>query len=113
MHELAIAESIVNISLREFKRSNLTSVKSIGIRIGVLSGVDPSALEFGFETIIMNTPLSGAKLKIEMVPVSAVCRSCGTPFETSEFIFICPNCSSGDIEVKRGQELDIIYLEAD
>jgi hydrogenase nickel incorporation protein HypA/HybF len=113
MHELRIAESIVDITLREIERRNIAAVKSIGIRIGVISGVNPSALEFSFEAITTETPLAGAKLKIEEIPARGICRSCKRNFEVAEFIFVCPNCFSGDIELKQGEELDIVYLETE
>jgi len=113
MHELAIAESIVNIALREIEQKSITTVQSAGVRIGAISGVNPSALEFSFEAIIVNTPLSGAKLKVEEIPAGGICRACKTAFEVTEFIFVCPHCFSGDLEINQGQELDIAYLETE
>ncbi len=113
MHELGIAESIVNIVLKECSNNRIAKVTTVGVRIGILSGVNSSALEFSFEAITADTPLSGASLRIEEIPASGTCRSCKKSFEVQECIFICPNCSSGDIEIQKGQELDIIYLETE
>jgi len=91
----------------------LTSIGKVGLRIGVLTNVDPEALCFGYETIVVDTPLAGSTLEIESLPVKAICRKCGHSFEAHDFIFICPNCESGDNEVTQGQELEIAYLEAE
>jgi len=113
MHELRIAESIMHTALREMESRKLRVVKTIGLRIGALSGVNVSSLEFGFEALVPETPLAGAKLNIEEIPVRGNCRLCGKDFEVNEFVFVCPNCFSGDIEIKQGQELDLVYIEAD
>ena len=113
MHELSIASSIVETVTSEMTSRGLTSIKKIGLRIGALANVDSEALRFGYETIIVDTPLAGSTLEIEYLSVKATCRKCGLNFEAHDFIFICPNCESGDNEVTQGQELDIAFLEAE
>ncbi len=113
MHELGIADNIVTAVLKEMSERNLRSVSAIALRIGAMTDIVPEALEFGFEVLIRETPLHGARLKIERVPVKGHCRACGTEFEVEEFIFVCPECSSGDIIVTQGTELDIAYLEVE
>lgn len=113
MHELAIANSIVKTVLDEAKRQNLGRVSSVGLRIGLLSDVVPEALEFGFSAITKGTPLEGARLKIENVPVQAECTDCAARFGVKELVFQCPECQSGNIELKQGQELEIVYIEVE
>jgi hydrogenase nickel incorporation protein HypA/HybF len=113
MHELSIASSIIETITAEMLSRGLTSISKVGLRIGALTNVDPEALRFGYETIIVDTPLVGSTLEIESLPVKAICRKCGHSFEANDFIFICPNCESGDNEVTQGKELDIEYLEAE
>lgn len=111
MHELSLATSIVDSVLQEVARKQLPPVQTIALRLGALSNVDPEALRFGFEAIIIDTPLANAKLEIELVPVQGKCRACNREFNVVDFIFICPFCQSGKIETTRGDELDIAYLE--
>ncbi|MDZ7292026.1 MAG: hydrogenase maturation nickel metallochaperone HypA [candidate division KSB1 bacterium] len=113
MHELSIATSIVETVLQEIQRQNLPPVQTIAVRIGALSSVDPEALRFGYEAITPDTPLANTKLEIEFVPVQAKCRACGQEFAVEDFVFACPLCDSGQIEVMRGEELDIAYLEVE
>jgi len=113
MHELGIADNIVTAVLKEMNDRKLKSVSAIALRIGAMTDIVTDALEFGFEILIRETPLEGARLKIERVPVKGHCRGCGTDFEVEEFIFVCPKCSSGDIVVTQGTELDIAYLEVE
>lgn len=111
MHELSIANAIVDTVLQEIQRKNLPPVQAIALRIGALSSVDPEALRFGFDSIIPDTPLAKTKLEIEFVPVQGKCRACGQAFAVEDLVFACPHCQSGQIEVARGEELDIAYLE--
>ena len=113
MHELAIAESIVNSVLAEAAKRDNARVTSVAVRIGALNDIVPDALQFGFESIIIDTPLAGAVLKIESIPIKGQCRSCHKDFEVEEYVFVCPNCYAGDIEVTQGQELEIAYIELD
>jgi hydrogenase nickel incorporation protein HypA/HybF len=111
MHELSIAASIVDAVLQEIRRQNLQHVQTIVVRAGALSNVVPESLQFGFEAIIPGTPLAETKLRIEQVPVQGKCRACHQEFEIHDFIFSCPRCQSEQIDVTRGEELDIAYLE--
>lgn len=111
MHELSIATSIVDSVLQEIARKSLPPVQTIALRIGALSNVDPEALRFGFAATVMDTPLAGAKLEIEFVPVQGKCRACNHEFAVRDFVFACPHCDSGQIDMTRGDELDIAYLE--
>jgi hydrogenase nickel incorporation protein HypA/HybF len=113
MHELSIATSIVETVLQEIARKRLPAVQTIAVRVGALSSVDPEALRFGFESIIVDTPLAKTKLEIEFVPVQGKCRACNSEFAVQDFVFICPRCDSGQIDMTRGDELDIAYLEVE
>ncbi|MDZ7363260.1 MAG: hydrogenase maturation nickel metallochaperone HypA [candidate division KSB1 bacterium] len=113
MHELSIASAIVDTVTQEIKRQNLPPVQTIVVRIGALSSVVPEALQFGFEAIIPDTLLANTKLQIEWTPVQGKCRVCNHEFTVEDFVFACPACQSGQIEVTRGDELEIAFLEVD
>jgi len=113
MHELRVATEIIEIVCKEMERRKLSGLKEVGLRLGALSGFDAGALSFSFEAAVMDTPLDGAKLNIEQVPVKGTCRSCGKDFEVNEFVFICPHCGSTEIDMTQGDELDIVYLVED
>ncbi len=113
MHELSIASSIVNTVIQEVKTRNIKSVSKIGLKIGALTDIVPDSLQFGFAAITKNTELAQTKLLIEIIRVKGYCKKCQTNFEVMEFIFICPNCQSNDINMNQGNELEIAYIEAD
>lgn len=111
MHELSIANSILNIVLNEKTTKNLSDIKAIGLRIGALSGILPDALEFSFDAIKKETPLENTVLEISEIPISGICKSCNQKFSVSDYIFECPKCNSSSIDVDKGQEMDIEYIE--
>ena len=111
MHELSIAQSIFKTVLGEMEKNQVKSVEKIGLRIGKLSGILPDALEFSFDAIKSDTALAQTTLEMEIVPIQGKCHDCEETFTVEDFIFACPHCSSGHIEIERGQELEIAYLE--
>ena len=69
MHELSVASSIIEIVLAEVKNKNLGQVKEIGLKVGVLSGIMPDSLEFGFDALKQETALAQTRVVIETVPL--------------------------------------------
>jgi hydrogenase nickel incorporation protein HypA/HybF len=113
MHELRIATEIIDVVRDEMTRRHLNRVTEVYLNLGALTGVDPEALAFGFEAATADTPLSGAALKINRIPVGGKCRTCRSDFELNEYVFVCPKCGSSDLEIFRGEELDIAYFLGD
>jgi hydrogenase nickel incorporation protein HypA/HybF len=110
MHELRIAQEIINITQREMVTRKLNNISKIGLKIGALSGIDPEALSFGFEASTADSELAGVELDIEFIPVKGKCDSCRADFEVDDFLFICPQCGSNEVTVTEGEELNIAYF---
>lgn len=76
-----------------------------------MAGVVVDSLEFCFSAIIAGTPLEGAMLEIERVPIAAHCKACELRFEVEHFAFSCPSCDSTEIELVSGRELEVVEVE--
>jgi hydrogenase nickel incorporation protein HypA/HybF len=111
MHELALAESIVKIVDGEMKKHPGSKAIRVAIKLGALHEIVPDALQFGFDSMTVQTSLEGAKLDIERIPIMGRCRSCNHEFEIEEYMFICPQCYTGDIEMTQGDILEISHIE--
>lgn len=107
MHELSIAESVVDAVL---ERTGERPVSCVRVRVGRLSGVVADALDFCFELATVGTPLQGASLEIEQPGGTAHCRSCGHDFVLEDLILLCP-CGSADVDVLTGGELSVMSVE--
>jgi hydrogenase nickel incorporation protein HypA/HybF len=112
MHELAIAESIVDAVDTRAAECNATRVKGVRLRIGEASGVVTDSLTFCFEMLTsLNPTLAGAQLLIDIVPHRAWCRHCAREFPVTNFIVQCPTCQEWDAKVISGTELQILDME--
>jgi hydrogenase nickel incorporation protein HypA/HybF len=108
MHELSIAEAVVDIAVRH---ADGRPVSVVDLRVGHLRQVVPSALEFAFELVAQGTVLEGAELRMETVPATGLCRTCGEETFLPDFPLCCRHCGGFDVEVTRGEELLVDSLE--
>ncbi len=112
MHEMGIAQQMVTIALESIPEDEETPrVQTMNLRIGSMAAVVEDSLRFCFEIITKDTPLEGTALVIEHVPLKLRCSACGNEWETETPAFRCPACSSGEVEIIAGRELDIDSLE--
>src|SRR3954447_10938346 len=108
MHELSIADALVQIVSRHADGRRVTRVE---VKVGHLRQVVPDALEFAFELVAQGTPAEGAELVMEEVPADVRCRSCGAESRLEAFPAHCAPCGSLDVEVTGGDELLVDALE--
>ncbi|MEJ5300575.1 MAG: hydrogenase maturation nickel metallochaperone HypA [Thermodesulforhabdaceae bacterium] len=111
MHETSIAEMLCDIALEEAKKYSISRVSSLTVQIGEMAAVVPEALKFAFSIISQGTPLEGAQLNIEIVPIVAWCSQCNEPFEVENFSFKCPGCGMVSDRYLSGQELLLVSIE--
>jgi len=110
MHELSIAQALVEQVQKIAQESNSGKVTRITLRIGKLAGVDPDALSFAFPLAAEGTPLQNTQLDFISVEPELRCRKCGKSVE-AEFVSACLHCGSQDLELKQGRELLIESVE--
>ena len=112
MHEMGIALQIVEIASASLPPDlGAARVAAVNLKIGKLAAVVPESLRFCFDVAIKDTPLAGAKLVIEEVPVVARCQDCNARWTIDEPVFICQTCQSGSLDILSGRELDIESIE--
>jgi len=113
MHEMSIAQSLIDILREEMTRHGATVLKSVRLRIGQLSAVVPESLSFCFEVITSDTDMEGAKLLMDVIPLEATCLECHKEFHIKDYSFSCPHCSSPNIETTSGHDLSIVEMEVE
>ena len=111
MHELSIMQSALNQALDQAREAGASRVHEIRLRIGVLSGVVPDALQFAFEALASGTPAEGAVLTIEHVPARFWCAMCDREFEAARMFAECPDCGTPSGKLRGGRELELASLE--
>lgn len=113
MHELGIAQSIVEIAEKNARAQGARRVLEVTVVIGTLSGVMAEALEFCFDACCRGTLLDGSRLTIEQVPARARCCACSKEYALQNFFDNCPSCDSAASDMLSGEELRIKEMEID
>lgn len=112
MHEMGIAQQMVLIALDAIPGDiKNPRVEKLNLRIGKLAAVVEHSLSFCLEVITKDTPLEGAALVIEQVPVSLCCDSCKHQWQTDIPAFGCPVCKSGQVTMISGREIEVSSIE--
>lgn len=114
MHELSIAQSLVDAVEARATECKAVRVKSVRLEVGEASGIVADSLAFCFEMLTSLEPvLAGAQVLIDVVPHLARCRHCAKEFTITNFVAQCPTCEEWSDEVVSGTELRIIEMEFD
>ncbi|MCL4539252.1 MAG: hydrogenase maturation nickel metallochaperone HypA [Bacteroidetes bacterium] len=113
MHELSIAQSILDIVRENLSANGGGRLKSVRVKIGELAGVVPDSLDFCFGAITKGTEMEEARLEIERTGIVARCDECGRDFPIEGLVFRCPVCESAGIKVISGNELRVVEIEVE
>ena len=111
MHELSIAQSIVDIIEQYVPQEHRHTIHSIKVRIGDLAGVVPDSLAFSFTAVTAGTPIAHALLEIEHIPFVLHCTECLSDSTTEPGLAICPRCQSTHTQILSGTELQVVAIE--
>jgi hydrogenase nickel incorporation protein HypA/HybF len=113
MHELSIAQSLLEIIVDESKRHGLERINKVRLQVGAFAAVVPESLTFCFELVSRDTVASGAVIEIENVGVTARCDECDISFEVQDRVFLCPRCGGPASGLLSGRELTIMSIEGE
>jgi hydrogenase nickel incorporation protein HypA/HybF len=113
MHEMSIAQSLIDILEEEMTRHHAEVLKSVRLRLGELSAIVPDSLSFCFEIATKGTNMEGARLDMDIIPLKGVCQDCRKEFHIKEYVFECPHCGGKNIDTLSGQDLSIVEMEVE
>ncbi|CAG0911509.1 unnamed protein product [Cyprideis torosa] len=113
MHEMSIAESIIQIIEDEARKQSFKRVKHVWLEIGRFSGVEIEALTFCFDVVTRGGVAEGTALDIIELPGQAWCMGCSESVEVEQRYDACPRCGSYQLQVTGGEELRIKELEVE
>ena len=113
MHELSIAESLIDMIEENAVIHNFKKVTKITLEIGVLAGIEKSALFFCFDVAAKNTVAEDAELIILDKLAKGICRHCHQNVITSGWYQPCPHCGQMGIEINEGQQMMIKSLQVE
>lgn len=113
MHELGIANSILDAVRTEAVRYPSANFSRVGVKIGEMTAVDEEALRFCFEALTHNTDLQSLQLEIQLIPLRWRCGACGHEFRVVDYDYVCPQCAGAAGQCIGGEELELAYLEVE
>ena len=111
MHELSIAQNILDIVRDYVTEERYGEVQAVKVRLGELSGVQAESLDFCFSAIVGETALKHAALKIEHVPPRLHCAACGNSCAADGLLCRCPGCGDRNVKLVSGTELQVTEIE--
>lgn len=114
MHELPIAQSILEIALRHAESANAVRITDLYLVIGELSSVIDDSIQFHWEILSQGTLAEGSRLHFERIPAKLTCLDCSSDYMLEDKTLTpCPQCGSFQVKVIEGEEfrLDSIEIE--
>lgn len=113
MHELGIVFHIIKQIEEVGKENNLTSVSSVTLQIGEVSGVLHEYLHDCWKWACSKSELmQGSELIIENIKAVTFCENCSKEYDTVKYGKICPYCRSDNTYLVTGNESLIKEIEA-
>jgi len=113
MHEMSVAESLVELIEEESRIQSFSCVRVVKVMLGALGCVEPAALRFCFDAIAQGTIAEGARLDLEMISGEGWCPGCAKRVALMERYDSCPACGQCQVHMTAGDELRLAELEVD
>jgi hydrogenase nickel incorporation protein HypA/HybF len=111
MHELSVCQGLMRQVLEIAREHRAERVEQVVLRVGPLSGVEPSLLADAFPFASAGTVAEGAELVIEMENVKVRCLTCGAQTETTANRLVCGSCGDFRTQLVSGDELLLVSVQ--
>lgn len=113
MHEMSLAESMLQIIEESARTRNFRRVRTVVLEIGRFAAVEPDAMRFCFAAVTRGSIADGAQLEIIETPGEGRCIACGRTVALQEQYGLCPECGSAQIEIVAGSQMRVKNLEVE
>jgi hydrogenase nickel incorporation protein HypA/HybF len=111
MHELSVAQALVDQVERIVHEQHAARATAIRVRIGALSGVVPELLASAFPLAAAGTAAAPATLDLREAPIRIRCQACGAEGEAVANRLLCAACGDWHTQVISGDELILESVE--
>jgi hydrogenase nickel incorporation protein HypA/HybF len=110
MHEMSLAEAILQIVEDTAARQGFRRVTEVRLEVGALSGVEAEALTFCLDVVLKGSVANGARVELERVPGQGWCLGCGETVVVNALYDPCPRCGSYQVQATGGTEMRVMDL---
>lgn len=111
MHEMSLAQSIVEIVERTAKENHSNKVVSVRLIVGKLSGVEMHSLMQSLKIASQSTVMEKAEIFVDRLPGTAWCMNCGKTVPMERLGDACPECGGYQLRVNGGKEFRVSEIE--
>jgi len=111
VHELAVAQALVEQVDAVIDQHGATQASLIRVRIGPLAGVVPELLASAFPLAAAGSRMEHAELDLVDAPIKVRCQTCGAETEAAMNYLICGACGDWHTQVISGDELLLESVE--
>ena len=107
MHEMSLAESILQIVENAAAAQGFQRVKEVRLEIGALAGVEMEALRFCLDVVFRGSVAEGADLEFEQGPGQGFCLDCARSVPIQALYEACPVCGGYQVQATGGTEMRV------
>jgi hydrogenase nickel incorporation protein HypA/HybF len=111
VHELAVAQALVEQVDAVIDQHHASSASAIRVRIGPLAGVVPELLATAFPLAAAGSRMEHAQLEFTQAPIQVHCQTCGAETEAAMNRLVCGDCGDWHTQLISGDELLLESVE--
>lgn len=111
MHELSVAQALVEQVDAVIDQHNAAQASMIRVRIGPLAGVVPELLATAFPLAAAGSRMEHAELEFTHAPIQVHCQTCGAETEAAMNRLLCGACGDWHTQILSGDELLLESVE--
>ena len=107
MHEISLVRNIFRTLENEFSEDELGKIKTINLKAGALSNIEPILMQSAFEAVTAtdSPQYRDIKLAIETLPIEIFCDECQQKSSVQNYRFVCSHCDKPNNNIVQGLEL--------
>jgi hydrogenase nickel incorporation protein HypA/HybF len=111
MHELSVAQALVEQIEAIVREQHAASATALRVKIGPLSGVVPELLASAFTLAAAGSLAEQAAMELVDAPVRVRCQTCGAESEAAMNRLLCGACGDWHTQLLSGDELILESVE--
>ncbi|MCG3138261.1 MAG: Hydrogenase maturation factor HybF [Phycisphaerae bacterium] len=105
MHELYLAQELLNQVLQSVSDHPDAKVCAVEIEVGPMKQIVLEAMELAWRSVVEGSLADQSVLHQVEVPITAQCRNCTRTFEAAIDSYQCPECRQADVQIMKGHEI--------
>ena len=113
MHEMSLAESVLQIIEEAARKQQFGRVRTVVLEIGQLAAVEAEAMRFCFDAVMQGSVAEGAALEIIEVAGAGWCSRCATTVPMDDLVAACPQCGGVPLQPTGGTKMQVKNLEVE